>query len=57
MSKSNGAKGSMDLIEAPDQHNRKASAVSATNHTLEGEVSTLFTNNEICQNNEQGYTY
>ncbi|XP_053346516.1 sodium channel protein type 4 subunit alpha B [Clarias gariepinus] len=32
VSKSNG---SMDLIEVPDQHNRKASAVSAASHTLD----------------------
>lgn len=35
VSKLNGSKGSMDLIELPGQHNRKASAVSAASHTLE----------------------
>lgn len=42
VSKLNGSKGSMDLIEVPGQHNRKASAVSAASHTLEGEVFSLF---------------
>lgn len=46
VSKLNGSKGSMDLIEVPGQHNRKASAVSAASHTLEGEVFSLFMGNE-----------
>ncbi|XP_058260603.1 sodium channel protein type 4 subunit alpha B isoform X2 [Hemibagrus wyckioides] len=35
VSKSNGSKGSMDLIEGPGQQNRKASVVSSASHTLD----------------------